>query len=1039
MHVRRRLALGLLAVLAVLTSPATRADYTNFEVSHVHPVALTPSGSRLLVVNTPDALLEVFTVLPDGGLDAELAIPVGLEPVTVVARSDTEAWVVNNLSDSVSIVDTDLGVTTRTLTVGDEPTDVVFAGGKAFVSVSTEDVVRVYDLADLDAPPSSVPLFGKDVRALAVSNDGQKVYAVVLRSGNETTVVGVERTFPELPGVSFDPARLSALGLRDLVCEGTPPAYPPLPAGITRNPALIDPPDGIPKVGLIVKWNEAAGEWRDETGQDWTHCLPYRLADNDLFVIDAGTLAVSEIRHLGTSLFEVSVHPTNGKIYVPNTDARNFVRFEHPLGVRGHMVDNRMTVVDPGNGNAVTLIDLNTHIDRESTPPGNLAQRLASISQPGMMTWRSDGSFAYLTAIGSRKLFRMSGSCLTGGCIFGADRAAPDAVEVGEGPTGVALLEQPDPADDRLYVLNRISHSVAIVAASTLTKLGEVALHDPSSEETRNGRRFLYDGIDTSQHGDASCASCHVSGDMDGLAWDLGNPEGDFVPYSTPFDNIRFVFQFGGQPADCPIEFPGCAGHDGFDPQKGPMTTQTLRAMIEPLHWRGDRSTMNAFNMAFPDLMGTEDIGPIGGKPAGIPAAEMELFRQFMLAVPFPPNPFRRVDGTMPCGPRATDPTCEVQVTDLLFPGNPTEGQILFDTHPVAGTPLQACQSCHTHPFGTGGGILGGVEPTEPTSFDAAPLFNGDFDGSLHSDMKIPHLRNMYEKAGPVLADPGDASLPFTKTGFGYLNDGSIPDLHRFLSEINFNISAANGAQQVRDMAAYVFHFDTGTRPAIGRQVTFDAGTPPTGSLDDETLLATLVALGDLANGSRHCELVATARAGGRLRAYHLSNGVWVTDVAGETALTTTELREAAQSRITFLCTPLGSGVRLGGNRDEDVVLNGDDCAPGDPDTWIEATTVAGLSVRDSGTTELTWTDQSGATGPSVRYDVLTGDVSDLVVLGLDDTSCLVSGLAMDNYVDPRPNPDPDDGYYYLVRARNPCGVASLGTGREALEELACP
>ena len=87
----RRLALTLAA--ALLACGAVRADYVNFEVSHVHPIALTPSGSRLLAVNTPDALLEVLAVQPDGTLVFEAPVPVGLEPVTVIARSETEAWV----------------------------------------------------------------------------------------------------------------------------------------------------------------------------------------------------------------------------------------------------------------------------------------------------------------------------------------------------------------------------------------------------------------------------------------------------------------------------------------------------------------------------------------------------------------------------------------------------------------------------------------------------------------------------------------------------------------------------------------------------------------------------------------------------------------------------------------------------------------------------------------------------------------------------------------------------------------------------------
>ena len=54
--------------------------------------------------NTPDDRLEVFEVT-SGRSPARGSVPVGLEPVAVAARSDTEVWVVNHLSDSVSVVD----------------------------------------------------------------------------------------------------------------------------------------------------------------------------------------------------------------------------------------------------------------------------------------------------------------------------------------------------------------------------------------------------------------------------------------------------------------------------------------------------------------------------------------------------------------------------------------------------------------------------------------------------------------------------------------------------------------------------------------------------------------------------------------------------------------------------------------------------------------------------------------------------------------------------------------------------------------------
>jgi hypothetical protein len=691
-------------------------------------------------------------------------------------------------------------------------------------------------------------------------------------------------------------------------------------------------------------------------------------------------------------------------------------------------VDNLLAVVTPAAGNAVTRIDLNAHVDRGSDPSQNLAEREASVSQPGMVAWEADGSHGYLVAIGSRKLFRVEGACASGACVLGPDRASPVAVEVGEGPTGVVLHE----AHDRAYVLNRISHSIAVVRASTMAVLDEVPLHDPSPAATRDGRRFLYDAIDTSAHGDASCASCHVSGDLDGLAWDLGDPEGELAPYAAANDNVRFVIPVDGQPVECPPSL--CASHEGFDPQKGPMTTQTLRGMLEPLHWRGDRATVNDFNAAFVGLLGKEDVGPIDGKPAGLSAADMELFRQFALAIAFPPNPHRRVDDTTPCGTRAQDPSCEVLVHGALFPGNPTEGRRIFDVDPTAAG--QPCQSCHAHPFGAGGGTLGGVTPTEPTSPAVSALFNGDADGSPHSDLEIPHLRNLHEKIGPVLAAPGSGTLPETASGFGYVHDGSMPDLYRFLSASVFDLSAANQARAVRDVAAFLFHFPTGTKPAVGRQVTLPPGLPPTGPVADESLLGALVTLGDQANAARHCELVATARAGGRERAWRLASGTWQADVAGEPALTTAQLRSSAASPVTFTCVPLGSGARLGGNRDEDMVADGDDCAPGDPLTWHPAQTVAGLAVAAGG--RVSWSAPSPDPGPSLALDVLGGSLEALRASGLPVVGCIEGDVAGASWVDPGV-PPPGEGRFYLLRASNPCGVASLGAGRDELEGIVCP
>ena len=109
--------------------------FANFEVAHVHPLDMTPDGTKLLAVNTANNTLEVFQL---GGamLLNTASIPVGLDPVTVRVRSNTEAWVVDQVSDEISIVDLATNRVVRSIDTQDEPADVVFAGSplKAFVS-----------------------------------------------------------------------------------------------------------------------------------------------------------------------------------------------------------------------------------------------------------------------------------------------------------------------------------------------------------------------------------------------------------------------------------------------------------------------------------------------------------------------------------------------------------------------------------------------------------------------------------------------------------------------------------------------------------------------------------------------------------------------------------------------------------------------------------------------------------------------------------------------------------------------------------------
>jgi hypothetical protein len=134
-----RCFLLLLPAFLWLAARARAESFVLFESGHVRPLALSPARSLLLAVNTPDNRLEVFETA-QGTLRRRGEVVVGLEPVAVVARTETQAFVVNHLSDSVSVVnlsEPDRPIVVETLLVGDEPRDVVCAGpGRRWVFVT---------------------------------------------------------------------------------------------------------------------------------------------------------------------------------------------------------------------------------------------------------------------------------------------------------------------------------------------------------------------------------------------------------------------------------------------------------------------------------------------------------------------------------------------------------------------------------------------------------------------------------------------------------------------------------------------------------------------------------------------------------------------------------------------------------------------------------------------------------------------------------------------------------------------------------------
>jgi YVTN family beta-propeller protein len=558
----------------------------NFESPQVHPLALTPDGTRLLAVNSPNGTLSVFKL--QSGLAPRLMaeIPVGLEPVSVAARNNNEVWVVNWLSDSISIVDLATANVVRTIDVGDEPTDIIFAGPSsqmAFVCVSGggslltgasvdslgRGQVRVFDAANPIASNTIIEIFGKQPRALARNADGSRVFVSVFESGNQTTIV--------------KESDVSNNG-------GLPPPNPTPAAGLPTPP----------KTGLIVKWN--GSQWRDEINRSWNAFIPYTLADVDVAVINASgpglPLSVSlEVRGVGTHVGNMAFDPVQNRLLLANLEDINQVRFEPNL--RGRFQSNRITILsNAGNGTPTVSAtpDLNPHVNFNNGA-GSDAERAQSLAMPADLVRRSDGTY-FIAATSSARVG-----------VLGSNGVVTDRIAVGKGPTGLAL----DEPRQSLYVLNRFDQTISVVDINAKSQTSQVAIgRNPESTAVRNGRSFLYDG-NFSAHGTVSCASCHFNGHRDGMVWDLGNPQGAVDPVNVFFP-------------------PNITGTDNLHPMKGPMMTQSLRGIIgnEPLHWRGDRAGLENFNAAFVSLL---------GGPRLLTTTEMASFKAFVQSLKYPPNP----------------------------------------------------------------------------------------------------------------------------------------------------------------------------------------------------------------------------------------------------------------------------------------------------------------------------------------------------------------------------------------------------------------
>lgn len=847
-------------------TPAKLPSFIAFESGHVRPLALSEDGEQLYAVNTANNSLEVFAV-GKGQLLHQTSIAVGMEPVAVAVQGN-KVWVVNHLSDSISIVDMSLSpaAVVKTLLVGDEPRDIVFAGEnrqRAFITTAHRGQnspinpmptvsgigradVWVFDSQNLGSdlggnPLKIITLFGDTPRALATSKDGSKVYAAIFNSGNQTTAIHQVAT--------EDKAR------------------------------PMDNVEGItaPMTGHILKFRD--GRWRDEQGTVFNEAN-VNLPDYDLFTIDAMSASPAEISRVsgvGTTLFNIAVNPANGKVFVSNTDAHNDVRFEG-MGERGttvrqNFVDTRITIVD---NNTVAVRNLNKHINPQSLTTSS-AHKAASISTPLGMAFTEDGKSLYLAAMGSNKVTVYDAAKLENNQFNPLEQT--DILLTGGGPTAVIL----DKRNEQAFALTRYDNGISVIDTQNHTEVGHYTMYNPEPAFIVNGRPFLYDATITSSNGTSSCAGCHIFADTDHLSWDLGNP--DEVVKADPHPVVPF---------SNPTMGPFTRRQTKFHPMKGPKGTQSLRGLPNhgPLHWRGDRTgvvrvngetqeeaAFKEFNPAFESLLGND---------TELSEAQMQQFTDFAMALSYPPNPYRPLDNQL---------TPDMEEGRRVYVELATSGD--FSTRDFTNL---GCNSCHilqpeNGRYGTAGNMVAVL-------------------GNNSQDFKVPHFRNLYQKVGFFR---GGLNSPQVR-GFGFSQNGATANLMDLLNSGDF---AFETRAQAGQLAQFLFAYDTLLAPVVGQQITLP-------NTDEAQTLARIDMLhqraqvkGDLPE----CDLVVQGVWQGEQRgAVMMDDGVFQSDKQSQ-SYSLNELKALANENgnyLTFTCVPHNSGVRIAIDKDLDGIYNGD-------------------------------------------------------------------------------------------------------------------
>ncbi|MDJ0839071.1 MAG: hypothetical protein QNK37_21325 [Acidobacteriota bacterium] len=917
-------------------------SWVNFEYPHCKPIAVARLGKvsepsyYLLVCNTADNTLEIFDISGAGMPVAVDRVRVGLDPVSVywheVINADENyegtIYTANMAGDSVSMISFRGPAPTanllRTENVGDEPVDLVYweNGGNPvlYVTLHSRHAGTSLDATTLAqlSPDPHIPIPGFVNFKRSPGSAFEPVQAII---DSPRTIDIVDTTHP-LGGMQKFAFVLGGVG--------THHDYPNDPASTSNTNSFFETELGF-----------------------------------DLYFLQfTGAGGITGVHQkLGTRNFNMAFD-SSGAALVVSGDAANRKQktkatvMSEPTGFLRTLLHVMPTPAVAGS--TVLSRDLN----RQTVPTGigapvAVADSLSHATDVAI--YETDAHYkVYVTALNNNGLGVLTDVKPGGVFNTNANSWGRRFVNLDKGPGTFAgpssLAIKYDPGSDggdRIYVLNRFHNSVDIISPYSDTVIGNFSLqNDPEPEYIKAGREFLY-GV---RHGNGfnSCESCHTSGRLDKLRWDL----------SDPVSTSPFSLQLISALEDPNWNDPQFNNSFAFSAPKGEFITQSLQGLVNfevkedfaqdtwfsnrPYHWDMDQAHFSDFNGGgFQDLLGG----------SGLSTIEMQTMIRFINSIHYPPNKEqaadRRYRGDIGDAGTLVNPN---------FTYNGTQAQLGLKIYHMFGFPGiqgRSCVQCHSLPEGSnnlgtenfGRTIL---DDTVSTAFlnNLPPVIHQGTSQALGLPMETAAIRGLAQKesihmgyavgnanrykahdmiindytTGPIF-DP--AYLPTTlhldfplfnneyAVSNALFHNGASESINDFIA-LFFQILTQPGMDAVTQ---FVREFDTGVAPAIGDVHTITAAGGNTAGVLNLLEQVRVVNVGVAVTGHR---------GGARVGYYYepsttsgvLGNFINVSTGATVPAMT---LINAPVNRdvLVFQATPLGMERRIAVPGVNPVMLTG--------------------------------------------------------------------------------------------------------------------